>query len=285
MEQTHLPPFMQKTQFCIAARETRARQAAFTLIELLVVIAIIAILAGLLLPALGKAKQKGQAIMCMSNLKQMGLAWIMYADDFQSRLPPNYQGDPGGWVEGRMNFEVNWMENTNINYLLNAKFGPYTRNARLYKCPGDNYDCTIRNVRFPRVRSVSMNAFIEGGAYSPRDPGAGSTWFPTYYKYDKMTDIIKPPPSKLWVFADEQADSINDGWMINDPSSPNSGWTDLAAGYHNRSGAFTFADSHAEIKRWQDAGTVVPVKRTSYNGFGTAPRDRAWINERSTALK
>jgi prepilin-type processing-associated H-X9-DG protein len=140
--------------------------------------------------------------------------------------------------------------------------------------------------QYARVRSVSMNAFVEGGAYSPWSPGAGATWFPTYCKYDKMTDIIKPPPARLWVFADEHPDSINDGWMINDPTTPTSAWTDVPASYHNRAGGFSFADGHAEIKRWQDAGTVVPVKRQSYNGFGTPNqmvRDRAWINERSTA--
>ena len=98
-----------------------------------------------------------------------------------------------------------------------------------------------------------------------------------------MTDIIAPIPSMLWVFVDEQADSINDGWMethVNDPDN----WEDLPASYHNGACGFGFADGHAQIKKWLDPNTVVPVKMNQYNGFpAPASLDIPWVIQRSSA--
>src|ERR1700694_2965280 len=102
-------------------------RAGFTLIELLVVIAIIAILASMLLPALAKAKQKAQGIQCLSNNRQLGLAWHMYAGDNAEKLALNWGNSPSSWVNGWLDFNANNLDNTNISCLLNGLLGSYCK--------------------------------------------------------------------------------------------------------------------------------------------------------------
>ena len=272
----HLPAFSR----------TRSARLGFTLIELLVVIAIIAILAGMLLPALSRAKTKAQGISCMSNTKQLALAVLMYADDCNSWFPPNMNGGTkdtnASWVAGWLDWQSGNTDNTNTLFLLNAKIGPYTKSVGIYRCPADNYPANMgRGGRQLRVRSVSMNGFVEGGAYSKVT--GGSTWYPDFWNFNRVTDVIRPSPSELWLMNDEHPDSINDGWEITNVQDRNN-WTDLPASYHNNACGFNFVDGHAEIKRWLEASTKVSIKHTQYNGF-SAPnsRDIAWMIERSSA--
>lgn len=138
-----------------------------------------------------------------------------------------------------------------------------------------NYSCLVRE---RTVIDTGLNIPPgEHDAYS-------SHWYSGYFSYQKMTDIIRPNPSQLWVFNDEHPDSINDGWEIMNPTDLNN-WTDLPASYHNGACGFGFADGHAEIKRWLEQSTKVATQANNqYNGF-PAPnsRDIRWIVERSTA--
>jgi prepilin-type N-terminal cleavage/methylation domain-containing protein/prepilin-type processing-associated H-X9-DG protein len=275
------------TQRRRAGRIWQAR-VGFTLIELLVVIAIIAILAAMLLPSLAKAKTKAQGAYCLGNEKQLVLAWKMYADDFNGRFPPN--ADVGNqnptvlnaWCEGVLSWDLNDADNTNRNFLVRSLLGPYcARQTGIYKCPADIYTCTMYGGQLPRVRSVSMNGFC--GMFTT-STGLGQ-WYPTFRVYEKEADLGVPAPVNLWVFCDEQADSINDGFLIDDPGSMG-GWGDLPASYHNQANGFSFADGHAEIHKWLVGATCLPVRKADYTGVavGADTRDRQWFVIRTSAL-
>jgi prepilin-type N-terminal cleavage/methylation domain-containing protein len=219
------------------------RRRGFTLLELLAVIATIATLAALLFPVLSKAKIKAQRTNCLSNLRQIGIAWLMYKDDNNDALVESYPTRPSVWVKGDMS---NPSDAGNLELIREGKLYPYNQNTALYHCPADR-GVRANGTVTPTVRSYSMNSFMGArDASVGRIPSTAEGYVPFYSSYYEI-----PRPSQLWVLLDEDERSINDGFFVTDPTAQI--WFDFPATSrhrHNYSFALDFADGHSDI--WHD---------------------------------
>lgn len=236
------------------------RLRAFTLIELLVVIAIIGILAGMLLPALSRAKGKAKSIACLSNLKQLQFGWLMYVDDHSDWLPPsisvNGRNVAGSWALGNAK-----QDTINTNIEAGVMFH-YSKSSAIYRCPADQ-STVLTDKSLPRTRGYSMNSWLRSKLSA--DPNGWQINFGEYQaQRQKLSQILIPGPSSVFVFIDEHEQSIYDGEFHLYQADPRDGikkdgsggaptdvWMKLPADRHNQGANLSYADGHVAYHHWQ----------------------------------
>jgi prepilin-type N-terminal cleavage/methylation domain-containing protein/prepilin-type processing-associated H-X9-DG protein len=212
---------------------------AFTLIELLVVIAIIAILAAMLLPALGRAKSRAQTIACMSNAKQLQLAYELYSTDNLNRLMDNSVAgvsSPGAqaWIQGNVQeYQSDYTEHPSKGVLW-----PYNKSLGIYRCPSSRafLQGVGRGVTVPHNRSFSVSVWL-GSNLTPPDLIA------------QKSSAIRHP-AKTSVFLEENQISIDNGAIGFNRTNVAGVWN-LPSNRHNNAANLSFMDGHTETFRWR----------------------------------
>lgn len=286
---------------------TKTHRSGFTLIELLVVIAIIAILAGMLLPALAKAKTKAQGIFCMNNTKQLMLATHQYTLDFNEyywpnpddgNITPGFNWCPGqAGVGGGQEFNPDILEDPTRSLLV-----PFGANRQLFHCPADKRkgkytgtDTNRKGQTVPNARSIAASQAVgtnpsRGGKVPVDGPWLTGSWGvnkPTgpFRVYGKTSDVVDPGPANLFIILDEDENSINDAGFatVGPKEPPNYQMVDWPATYHNNAAGFAFADGHSEIHKWLDYRTKVYRGNVRISNQKGNP-DIWWMSTHSSAL-
>jgi prepilin-type N-terminal cleavage/methylation domain-containing protein len=277
----HGPPFVP------AGRRSGPRdRGGFTLIELLVVIAIIAILASMLLPVLGRAREQARRIQCVNNEKQMAVAWTLYSGDHEEKLVANGDQTAIGrdllWVAGGYhNFPQAF---TNALYLLDPRYAAFARYlpARgTYKCPSDKTTIfTQRGRPVPQLRSYAMNLYLGPNT------SMNSRLSPKYTVFRTASDLVAP--SKTFLFQDLTPQSLcTPAFIVSMPGQAET-WFHLPATHHINGGVVSFTDTHVETHRWFDARTIRSTtlgQRLGHDIAAAKSRDLEWVRERTSVPK
>jgi len=270
-------------------RAIRGSRLAFTLIELLVVIAIIMIIAGLLLPALARAKHASRKVICINNVKQMAIGWVMYATDQNDILMANGGYDANWttrtqlWVQGhfvQINDYTNNSYLTDPNYALMAN---YVRTLPTFRCPTDRELVKLSDGKYyVRNRSYQLNAYT--GWFNRAWDNRMSTAF---YIFKKSTEITaRVPAGMVFTFQDVNPDSIC--WPYFGMHMDRDSFFSFPNSSHNRGGVMAFADGHVEYHKWMNPFTYNPPASTDWHNHDTSSpgnQDLAWLRDRTTMKK
>jgi prepilin-type N-terminal cleavage/methylation domain-containing protein/prepilin-type processing-associated H-X9-DG protein len=229
----------------------------FTLIELLVVIAIIAILMAILMPAMNRVKEQGRRSTCLSNLKQLTLGWIMYADEYDDMLVNGDTGEYGihqdqtPWVLA--DWRSNMTERQKIDAIQDGAMWPYVKSLKLYKCP------TVTKIVRGGTQENIMRTYSVSDAMNCKDwPAMNAKMI------KKRLDI--PNPAYRMVFVDDGGTitSALGGWTVEVTQER---WWDPPPVRHGDGTTFSFADGHSDYRKWKDPRTIEFGKRIPPSAF------------------
>jgi len=222
--------------------KTMDKRKGFTLIELLVVIAIIAILMAILIPTLNRARELGKRAACLSNLRQLTLAWIMYADDNDGKIVYARVG----W---RQNYGMGWVgqpgrnesEAKKIKHIKEGLLFPYSRNIKLYRCPTGERGEMV---------TYSMVASMNGGQPHNRVGATEDMVFTNRLQIRR--------PGERFVFVDEgkcpgTGNTSTSPWDVGYTVQM---WHDKPTVRHGDGTNWSFVDGHSEYYKWRDPRTI-----------------------------